>query len=100
MVCVNQPSDRAATGTGIVYTYNVQIYNSRSKYNNIGIVASVMLTWSSLQLTDTPLLTTCVVTRIMTSNTDVSNTEESTTYTVSCAERAVYKWLPAQRTTE
>jgi hypothetical protein len=65
----------------------------------MGIVASVMLTWSSLQLTDTPLLT-CVVTRIMTSNIEVSNTEESTTCTVSRAEGAVYKWLPAQRTTE
>jgi hypothetical protein len=64
----------------------------------MGFVASVMLTCSWLQLTDTPLLTTCVVTCLMTSNIYVSSTEESTPSTMFCAEDAMYKWLPAQRT--
>jgi hypothetical protein len=54
-------------------------------------VASVMLVYWWLQFTDTPLYAMCVVTCILTSNINVYNTEESSPYTASCAEGAVYK---------
>jgi hypothetical protein len=55
------------------------------------IVASVMLIYCWLQFTDTPLFTMCLVTCILMSNIDASNTEESSPSTASCAEGAVYK---------
>jgi hypothetical protein len=55
------------------------------------IVASVMLIYFWLHFTDTPLFTMCVVTCILMSNNDVSNTEKSSLSTASCSERAVYK---------
>jgi len=60
----------------------LKIYNCRCKYNMV-IEASVMLIYWWLQFTDTPLFTMCVVTCILTSNIDVSNTEESSPSTAS-----------------
>jgi hypothetical protein len=59
------------------------------------ILVSVMLIYCWSQFADTPLFTMCVVTRILTANIDVYNTEKSSLSLpcpdVFCAEGAVYK---------
>jgi hypothetical protein len=70
-----------------------KIYNSRCKYNNIVIVASVILIYCWSQCTDTPLFTMCVVTCMLMSNIDVSNTEESSPSTVSSCDLCRRCWV-------
>jgi hypothetical protein len=48
--------------------YYVKIYNSSYKYNNMDIIASMMLTYSWLKFTDMLLFTMCVLTCIQISN--------------------------------
>jgi hypothetical protein len=53
----------------------LKIYNSSHNYNNIDIMASiVLLTHSWLTLIDMPLFTMCVVTCVETPNTEVFGT--------------------------
>jgi hypothetical protein len=53
------------------YIHNVKIYNSSYKYNNVDIMAAIMLTYSCLKFIDKPLFTMCAFTCIQTSNIDL-----------------------------